>query len=101
MVGSVPQRRDRPYQNRPTVSRLPPPPPVPFPRRHMSAAPKHHEPWPMKWIALAILLFIVPYTYLTLHFRKPGKAFEPYADLSKRANTARLLSAGYQRIPLP
>ena len=54
----------------------------------------------MKWIALAILLVIVPYTFLTLHYRKPGPAFEPYADMKNRANTIRLLSAGFQRITL-
>src|ERR1051326_8220809 len=67
----------------------------------MSAAPKNRQPWPMKWIVLAIILVLVPYTFLTLHYRKLGKAFEPYHDMTERANTARLLSAGYQRIPLP
>ena len=55
----------------------------------------------MKWIVLAIVVFILGYTYLTLHFRKPGRAYEPYADMKNRANTLRLLSAGYQRIELP
>ena len=55
----------------------------------------------MKWIVLAILLFVVPYTFLTLHYRKPGPAYRPYEDMKNRANTARLLSAGYQRITLP
>lgn len=55
----------------------------------------------MKWIVLAILLVIVPYTFLTLRYRKPGPAFQPYEDMKNRANVARLLSAGYQRIPLP
>jgi hypothetical protein len=55
----------------------------------------------MKWIVLAILLLIVPYTFLTLRYRKPGPAFQPYEDMKNRANVARLLSAGYQRIPLP
>lgn len=54
----------------------------------------------MKWIVIAILVVIVPYTYLTLHYRRPGKAFQPYADLKDRANTMRLLSAGFQRITL-
>lgn len=54
----------------------------------------------MKWIVVAIVAVIVPYTFLTLHYRRPGKAFEPYADLKDRANTMRLLSAGYQRIAL-
>ncbi|MDB6093745.1 MAG: hypothetical protein JWM32_1307 [Verrucomicrobia bacterium] len=54
----------------------------------------------MKWIVVAILVSIVAYTYLTLHYRRPGKAFSPYSDLKSRANTKRLLSAGYQRIVL-
>ncbi|MDB6168198.1 MAG: hypothetical protein JWM88_1062 [Verrucomicrobia bacterium] len=58
------------------------------------------QPWPMKWIVLVIVLGIGAYTYLTLHYRKPGPAFRPYADLKDRANTRRLLSAGYQRIAL-
>src|SRR4051812_30464581 len=62
---------------------------------------KDRQPWPMKWVALAIILVIVPYTFLTLHYRKPGPAFRPYEDMQKRANVVRLLSAGYQRIPLP
>jgi hypothetical protein len=55
----------------------------------------------MKWIVVAILLIIVPYTFLTLRYRKPGPAFQPYEDMKNRANVARLLSAGYQRIALP
>jgi hypothetical protein len=54
----------------------------------------------MKWIVLAILLAVVPYTVLTLRYRKPGPAFAPYEDMKNRANVARLLAAGYQRIPL-
>lgn len=54
----------------------------------------------MKWIVLAIVVLIVPYTYLTLHYRKDAPAFQPYEDLKNRANVSRLLSAGYQRIPL-
>lgn len=67
----------------------------------MSAAPKERPPWPMKWIVLAILLTVVPYTYLTLRYRKPGPSFQPYEDMKNRANVVRLLAAGYQRIPLP
>ncbi len=55
----------------------------------------------MKWVVLAIILFLVPYTFLTLHYRKPGPAYRPYEDMKERANTARLLSAGFQRITLP
>jgi hypothetical protein len=54
----------------------------------------------MKWIVLAIVLTVVPYTVLTLRYRKPGPAFAPYEDMKNRTNVARLLAAGYQRIPL-
>lgn len=54
----------------------------------------------MKWIALAILLIIGPYTFLRWHYRKPGPAFEPYHDLKDQANTQRLHSAGFHRITL-
>jgi hypothetical protein len=54
----------------------------------------------MKWIVVAILVVIVPYTFLRWHYRKPGRAFEPYHDMKDRANTLRLLSAGFQRITL-
>ena len=55
----------------------------------------------MKWIVLAIVVSIGAYTYLTLHFRKTGHTYEPYADMKIRANTGRLLAAGYQRLELP
>lgn len=55
----------------------------------------------MKWIVLAIFLAVVPYTIVTLRYRKPGPAFQPYEDMKNRANVSRLLSAGYQRVPLP
>lgn len=54
----------------------------------------------MKWILIAILVVIVPYTFLRWHYRKPGHAFEPYHDMKERANTLRLLNAGFQRISL-
>jgi len=58
------------------------------------------KPWPMKWVVLAIILGLGVYTYLTLHYRKPGHVFTPYTDVRDRANTHRLLEAGYQRISL-
>ncbi|MEO7598635.1 MAG: hypothetical protein ABIV50_06875 [Opitutus sp.] len=61
---------------------------------------RHHRPWPMKWIALVILVIIGPYTFLRWHYRKPNPAFQPYQDIKNQANTQRLLSAGFQRIPL-
>ncbi len=52
----------------------------------------------MKWIVLVIVLCLGLYTWLTLHYRKENPAFAPYADMKDRANTTRLLSAGYQRV---
>lgn len=54
----------------------------------------------MKWVILVIVVCLAGYTFLTLRYRKPGPAFQPYEDMQKRANVARLLSAGYQRIPI-
>jgi hypothetical protein len=64
----------------------------------MPAERKVRKPWPMKWIALSILVFIPVYTYLTLHYRRPGPAFNPYRDMRDRADVIRLLKAGYQRV---
>lgn len=52
----------------------------------------------MKWVFLVILACIIPYTVLTLKYRKETPAFEPYEDTKNRANVMRLLNAGYQRI---
>jgi hypothetical protein len=60
--------------------------------------PLNRKPWPMKWVALAILLMIVPYTVITVKYRKPSPAYQPYEDSKQRANVMRLLDAGYQRI---
>ena len=52
----------------------------------------------MKWIVLSIILFIIVYTFITLHFRKPGTAYQPYKEAKERATVQRLQEAGYQRI---
>jgi hypothetical protein len=54
----------------------------------------------MKWIVVSILVFIPIYTYLTLHYRRPGPAFNPYRDMRDRADVIRLLKAGYQRVAI-
>jgi hypothetical protein len=54
----------------------------------------------MKWIVLAIILFIPLYTWLTLHYRRPGPAFRPYQDMRDRADVVRLLKAGYRRVAI-
>lgn len=55
------------------------------------------KPWPMRWIVASIILFLVPYTYVTFQYRKPNKPFEPYADMKDQANVNRLLAEGYRR----
>lgn len=64
----------------------------------MTPEPKKRKPWPMKWVLVTIIAVLVPYTYLTLHYRKPGPAYRPYQDAQDRANVVRLLDAGYRRI---
>jgi hypothetical protein len=65
----------------------------------MSARPQP-KPWPMKWIVIAIILFVPIYTYLTWHFRRSGPVYEPYAEARDRATVERLLAAGYRRVTL-
>ena len=54
----------------------------------------------MKWIVLAIAVFVVGYTLVNLYFRKPGRGFRPYEDMNSRATTARLLAAGWHKMPV-
>ena len=54
----------------------------------------------MKWIVLAIVLFVIGYTLVNVFYRKPGRAFRPYEDMNNRATTARLLAAGWQKLPV-
>lgn len=58
------------------------------------------QPWSMKWIVLAIVVFMVGYTLVNLYFRKPGTGYRPYQDAQDRATTARLLNAGWHRVPV-
>ena len=61
----------------------------------MSARSPNKKPWSLKWIAIIILACIIPYTWITVRYRKPGPAFQPYDDSKNRANVLRLLDAGY------
>ena len=54
----------------------------------------------MKWVVLVIIVCLIAYTYLTLHYRRTDRAFRPYQDLKDRANVHRLIDAGFQRITL-
>lgn len=67
----------------------------------MPARRTEKKPWPMKWVIVAILLCIIPYTWITLRYRKAGPAYQPYEDSKNRANVIRLLDAGYQRFTVP
>ena len=58
------------------------------------------KPWPMKWIVAVIVVFIVGYTLVNVYFRKPGRPYRPYQDAQDRATTARLLAAGWQKLPV-
>ncbi len=54
----------------------------------------------MAGVAAAIVVFIIGYTFITLHYRKPNRAYEPHNDLKTRGQTHNLLTAGFQRVPL-
>lgn len=54
----------------------------------------------MKWVVLAILIFVVGYTLVMIFFRKPGRPYRPYQDSVDRATVTRLLSSGFQRVAL-
>ena len=66
----------------------------------MPVPSRTRQPWPMKWVVLVTVLVIGVYTYLTLHFRRPGPAFRPYQDMRDRADVIRLLKAGYHRVSI-
>jgi len=54
----------------------------------------------MKWIVVAIVIFMIGYTAVNFWFRKPGPAYRPYQDAQDRATVARLLAAGWQKMPV-
>jgi hypothetical protein len=62
--------------------------------------PLNRRPWPMKWIIVGILACIIPYTWLTLAYRKEGPAHQPYQDNKDRAQVLRLLESGFNRFDL-
>jgi hypothetical protein len=53
----------------------------------------------MRWVAVAILVGIGVYTWLTLGYRKPGPAYEPYEAGRERALQARLAEGGWSHFP--
>ena len=58
------------------------------------------KPWSMKWIIVAIVIFVVGYTAVNFFYRKKGPAYRPYQDAQDRATTARLLAGGWHKIPI-
>jgi hypothetical protein len=55
----------------------------------------------MKWIVIAILACIIPYTWVTLKFRKEGPAHQPFQDAKERAEAYRLEEAGFTHVRVP
>jgi hypothetical protein len=66
----------------------------------MSTVKPPPKPVPMRWVVLAIAIFIAGYTYLRLHYAKRGRAFEPYHDMGEEVTVDRLLELGFQQIPV-
>lgn len=54
----------------------------------------------MKWVVLAIVIFIAGYTVINLLYRKPGKGHEPAAEMRQRVTAARLKEAGWEPLPV-
>lgn len=54
----------------------------------------------MKWIMVAIIVFVVGYSVVNFYFRKPGRSYRPYQDAQDRATTARLVAAGWQKMTI-
>jgi hypothetical protein len=54
----------------------------------------------MKWVVLAIVLFIAGSTLVNLYFRKPGRGHQPYEEARRRVTAARLQKAGWERLPV-
>ncbi len=55
------------------------------------------RPWSMKWVILAIAVFVLGYTWVMVKYRKPTPAFRPYQDSVNQATVTRLLASGFQR----
>lgn len=58
------------------------------------------KPWPMRWVAVVILVYIVGYTAINVVFRKPEPPHEPYAEAQERRQmrTIRASMMGWTRL---
>ncbi len=66
----------------------------------MPAAPRSPKSIPLRWVVAAVVVFLLGYKFLRLHYGKPGRAFEPYENAREHAAAARLVALGYRRIPV-
>ena len=63
--------------------------------------PPAKKPWPMKWIVLAIAVYVVGYTVINISYRKPaGAAHEPYAEAreQRRMRSIQVTNYGWSRV---
>lgn len=65
-----------------------------------SPPPPARKAWPIKWIVLAILAYVVGYTFINIAYRKPsGSAHEPYAEARQRElRTVQTTMHGWTRL---
>ncbi|MBE2216140.1 MAG: hypothetical protein IAE82_19860 [Opitutaceae bacterium] len=63
-------------------------------------AAREKKPWPMKWIVLAIVVYIAGYTFINVAYRKPpGAAHEPAVEARERAlRTVQTTMNGWSRV---
>lgn len=54
----------------------------------------------MKWVVLAIVVFIAAYTFVNLRYRKAGPGRRPYEETSRHVTTVRLQDAGWEHLPV-
>lgn len=62
--------------------------------------PPAKKPWPMKWIVLAIAVYVVGYTFVNISYRKPSEAaHEPFAEArERRMRSVQALTYGWTRV---
>jgi hypothetical protein len=66
----------------------------------MPAAKSSPKPVALRWVVLAVVVFIAGYTFLRLHYAKRGRPYEPYENGRAATPSARLVALGYRMIPV-
>ena len=54
----------------------------------------------MKWVVLAIVVFVIVSTAIELRYRKTGPGHLPAEEARRRATAARLQEAGWEKLPV-